>query len=188
MHNNITLLYLEHHFSSEANVFSVKQYINSLGSVSLYFTTLKSQTANTYTDNTLPSVTDKYKIHHPLLLQTPSETSLPTFILSRCSSLIATTLIFPLFSTIHRSNNFSSSRTARFPSYNLLNKIVTFDNTGKENTVYVTTIGDSENHNIFSMEDRVITANTYHFAYSTILMESTPFTLLGIYCIKKIQL
>ena len=64
---------------------------------------------------------------------------------------------------------------------------MTFDNTGKENTVSVTTIDDSENHNIFSMEDRVITANTYHFADSTILME-TPFTLLGIYCIKKIQL
>ena len=50
-------------------------------------------------------------------------------------------------------------------------KIVTYDNKGKSNTIIAATIGDSEDYNIFSIEDHYISADTYHFADSTALKD-----------------
>ena len=50
-----------------------------------------------------------------------------------------------------------------------LKTIVTYDDKGKANTVIAIAIGDSEDYNIFSIEDHYISIDTYHFADSTSL-------------------
>ena len=55
---------------------------------------------------------------------------------------------------------------------------VTFDNKGKASTVTSVAIGNSEDYKIFSIDGNIITADTYRFVYSAILIERTSLTLL----------
>lgn len=50
---------------------------------------------------------------------------------------------------------------------------MTYDDKGKENIVVAVAIGDSEDYDIFFIEDLFNTADTYHFVDSTSLQDIT---------------
>ena len=50
-------------------------------------------------------------------------------------------------------------------------KIFTHDNNGKLTTAIAAAIGDNKDYNIFSIEHHHISADTYHYAYSSILKD-----------------